>query len=661
MSFGFSIGDFITVATIIADIISSLQEAGGSKFEYQELVRELESLQHALRHLDKLQPSSSTIVAIQNTALNCQGPLEEFLAEIKRSDKSLGVWGILGPVAGKVRWSFGQKDVIRNLQSYLNIHVGTIDILLAEHGLEMMDLASDRAEAGQLQIRERLGPVQVESTEDSDSDFSVASLESFTASTIPSSATSISDMAPIVRDSATEVANLISKDQQLRELLDKAFDLLHPQKVTRKVRRALRFFSQDLLLEAETLPQEQVAKFVGQRSRHISVLLREQLHPSDPLELPSHNVDTVREERLQSFLTGFQPVFTQDGLDLLTEKEPVDEESEQDEQDDPDNRPDLAKLREWFLVTNAMQSLRDRFRLFLYPEKATAIEDSGIKTTMDNRETSKVPDKVQVLLEQEKHEILLEDKNKTSDDGSLTEPPSNQIPTENFNVNSPSVLSKLWGYINVRKPLGPGYVRLEWTCVSTVSKILNLFYYQVRTNPLQLCGHTSHDDFRELRPGAVAAYAEKLRKSGYVTQAQPTTTESGTTRKFLTAAKNKVTAVGRNMSTLKSNNNGQNVKPKARKFATIQCLPTPDATCRWLHLCLKKRPNAKVTKLEPLHVCKDEEEKYLKDAGLFKLLHKAWKTQRTRIDLILFKLTRIEFIKVRDYTRVTKALLIKLN
>lgn len=68
-----------------------------------------------------------------------------------------------------------------------------------------------------------------------------------------------------------------------------------------------------------------------------------------------------------------------------------------------------------------------------------------------------------------------------------------------------------------------------------------------------------------------------------------------------------------------------------------------------------------MTKLEPLHICKDEEEKDLKDAGLFKLLNKAWKTQRTWTDLILFKLTRIEFIKVKDNIRVTKALLIKPN
>jgi hypothetical protein len=59
-----------------------------------------------------------------------------------------------------------------------------------------------------------------------------------------------------------------------------------------------------------------------------------------------------------------------------------------------------------------------------------------------------------------------------------------------------------------------------------------------------------------------------------------------------------------------------------------------------------------VTKLEPLHICKDEENE-LKDAGLSQLLHKTWKTQRTWTDLILFKLKRIEFIKVRDNAQAT--------
>lgn len=61
---------------------------------------------------------------------------------------------------------------------------------------------------------------------------------------------------------------------------------------------------------------------------------------------------------------------------------------------------------------------------------------------------------------------------------------------------------------------------------------------------------------------------------------------------------------------------------------------------------------AKVPKLQPLQICKDKE---TKDTGLFELLRKTWKSQRTSIDLILSKPERIEFIDVTDNALVTKA------
>lgn len=162
MSFGFSVGDFLAIGSLINDIIGCLREAGGSKFEYQELVRELESLQQALSHVDKLQLGDSSqthLDSIKYAALSCRRPLEQFLTKIKKYDKSLGVWSERGPLKSatdKLKWAYGQKDEIRKLQSYLNVHVGTINILLAEHGLEMMNIDSKKAEADQLHIRERL-------------------------------------------------------------------------------------------------------------------------------------------------------------------------------------------------------------------------------------------------------------------------------------------------------------------------------------------------------------------------------------------------------------------------------------------------------------------------------------------------------------------------
>ncbi|OBT40995.1 hypothetical protein VE00_08259 [Pseudogymnoascus sp. WSF 3629] len=162
MSFGFSVGDFLAVGKLILDITNTLGDAGGSKSEYQELLRELESLNHALKHLDKLSANtrSASLKSIKYTALSCRLPLERFLGKIQKYDRALGIWGgeanLVKNTADKLRWAFREKDEINKLQSYLNIHIGTINILLAEHGLERMNLASEKGELDQLHIRERL-------------------------------------------------------------------------------------------------------------------------------------------------------------------------------------------------------------------------------------------------------------------------------------------------------------------------------------------------------------------------------------------------------------------------------------------------------------------------------------------------------------------------
>lgn len=75
--------------------------------------------------------------------------------------ESLGVWAkndttTFKGTLDKVRWSFGHKDEIHKLQSYMNVHVATINMLLAEYGLEKMNLVSETAEAGQRDIERRL-------------------------------------------------------------------------------------------------------------------------------------------------------------------------------------------------------------------------------------------------------------------------------------------------------------------------------------------------------------------------------------------------------------------------------------------------------------------------------------------------------------------------
>ncbi|KAF8854908.1 hypothetical protein BDZ45DRAFT_25601 [Acephala macrosclerotiorum] len=73
----------------------------------------------------------------------------------------------------------------------------------------------------------------------------------------------------------------------------------------------------------------------------------------------------------------------------------------------------------------------------------------------------------------------------------------------------------------------------------------------------------------------------------------------------------------------------------------VNCLPTNK--CRWLHMCFKKRPYA--TKMEPLHVCKDEQQNAYTDASFFQALRKAYYQRRSWKEKLLFKLSKIEFVE----------------
>ena len=161
MSFGFSVGDFIAVTQLIADVIKSLRETGGAKSEYRELLRELDGLQCALSHLKSLSSRNpgQTLESIKYAALSCRKAIEDFLGKISKYDGSLAEQNTSGPIkrtAHKLRWTFGRKNEIQRLQSYLNIHIGTINMLLAEHSLERMSLAADKVDTNHVCIKERL-------------------------------------------------------------------------------------------------------------------------------------------------------------------------------------------------------------------------------------------------------------------------------------------------------------------------------------------------------------------------------------------------------------------------------------------------------------------------------------------------------------------------
>lgn len=159
MSFGFSLGDFIIVGKLISDIILSLR---GAEQEYQELLCELSSLQTALHHVDNLNSSDEqqpAINAIKCAALTCQHPLSEFLVQVQKYESSLGAGksnGLFRDLEKKSRWALCKKEDGRQLKDYLNIHIGSINMMLMAHGLDMLTVATKQASEDNMSLQNDL-------------------------------------------------------------------------------------------------------------------------------------------------------------------------------------------------------------------------------------------------------------------------------------------------------------------------------------------------------------------------------------------------------------------------------------------------------------------------------------------------------------------------
>ena len=189
MSFGFSVGDFLAVGGVILKLVDALR---GTRSEYQELICELErylqllfrasvlspviefrfylplransvhSLETALLQVEKLNGQGDQAAAIDQIkcrALTCRYPLERFLKRIQNYDKSLGVGNSAGKVkdAGKkIQYAFKTRGEANKLRNYLKEHTLIINTLLTNHGVKLLDVASEERKANLDELRSRI-------------------------------------------------------------------------------------------------------------------------------------------------------------------------------------------------------------------------------------------------------------------------------------------------------------------------------------------------------------------------------------------------------------------------------------------------------------------------------------------------------------------------
>lgn len=146
MSFGFAVGDFITVGKLIKETISCLRSVDGAEWEYQELVRDLKALDtslYYLGHIDNEMNTFAHISPIKTAATTCRLRLEGFLSRVQKYERSMGSTrhaSTLRTTSDKLGWHFGQKDQIKQLRQDIHICHSIISLHLAQHSLERLDV-----------------------------------------------------------------------------------------------------------------------------------------------------------------------------------------------------------------------------------------------------------------------------------------------------------------------------------------------------------------------------------------------------------------------------------------------------------------------------------------------------------------------------------------
>lgn len=144
ITFG-SVGDIISLSLLIKDLVKSLDDSRGSSAEYQAVIRELWSLDHALLEVEVLFRScgqniqlNALTVTARECSEQCRKCITEFHEQVKRFGKGLrsgGSGSFLKDTALKIRWQVSEKEDLAKFRAEINAHCLSINMLLTTTGV----------------------------------------------------------------------------------------------------------------------------------------------------------------------------------------------------------------------------------------------------------------------------------------------------------------------------------------------------------------------------------------------------------------------------------------------------------------------------------------------------------------------------------------------
>lgn len=144
ITFG-AVGDIISVSLLVKDLVKCLDESRGSSAEYQAVIRELWSLDHALLEVELLLRSCNKSVELSDlfTSANrcaeqCRKCIVDFRDKTKKYQRALqggGTGNLVRDTTAKIRWHVSEKDDLTKFRAVITAHCSSLNILMATAGV----------------------------------------------------------------------------------------------------------------------------------------------------------------------------------------------------------------------------------------------------------------------------------------------------------------------------------------------------------------------------------------------------------------------------------------------------------------------------------------------------------------------------------------------
>lgn len=139
LTFG-SVGDIISVAAIIKDIITTLSDTRGAAAEYQRTIGDLQNLYHVLLKLDMLAKecerrgdSISEGLTARLKAQDCRILAENFFEKVQKYNSSLrkdGSGNMAKDAYWKPHWRMTHRDCVEQFRKDVQLQIQFITMLL---------------------------------------------------------------------------------------------------------------------------------------------------------------------------------------------------------------------------------------------------------------------------------------------------------------------------------------------------------------------------------------------------------------------------------------------------------------------------------------------------------------------------------------------------